>query len=482
LLTEYLPHLATLAGVLEVLCVVIVIPAVLLTKRDATVAVAWCLLVLLVPLFGALFFWAFGYNYLHRRVGRKSAHRAAFRKSHPPALHEASRGEAMPGDDPTYQHLGSLALAVRAFPVIGGNAVTLYHETEHAFNDLLEAIRAARRHVHLEFFIVRSDATAERLLQLLTEKAKAGVEVRFLFDAMGSLYLKGRLLRPLLDAGGRACGFLPVNPFRSLIQVNLRNHRKIVVIDGAVGFTGGMNVGDEYLGKGHRFGYWRDTFLRLEGPAVAGLQRVFTEDWDFAGGEALNGAAYFPAAPAAGGDAVQVVESGPDQDANSIREVYFAAILAARERLWIASPYFVPDAGMLDALRLARYRGVDVRLLCIARPDHFLSFYASRYYWSDLLAAGAHVYQYTRGMMHSKIVLVDGRWAMVGSANLDNRSLRLNFEVGCALHTPERVAELEARFQADLKDAAELDAESFARRPFVAQLTENACRLFSPVL
>ncbi len=479
---DYLPHLAGLVGALELLCILVVVPAVLLTKRDATVAVAWCLLVIFLPLFGALFFWAFGYNYLHRRVGRKSAHRIAFRKSHPPALHEASRGEPMPGGDPTYQHLGSLALAVRAFPVTPGNAVTLYHETERAFTDLLEAIRAAREHVHLEFFIVRSDETAERLLGLLAEKAKAGVQVRFLFDAMGSLGLKRRLVRPLLEAGGKACAFLPVNPFRSLIQVNLRNHRKIVVIDGRVGFTGGMNVGDEYLGKSARFGYWRDTFLRLEGPAVAGLQRVFSEDWNFAGGEALNGAAYFPAVPAAGDTTVQVAESGPDQDTNSIREIYFAAILAARERLWIASPYFVPDSGMLDALRLARYRGVDVRLLCIARPDHFLSFYASRYYWSDLLAAGAHVYQYTRGMMHSKIVMVDGKWAMVGSANMDNRSLRLNFEVGCALHSPEQVAELEARFQADLKDATELDAESFAKRPFVAQLTENACRLFSPVL
>src|SRR5205807_10627893 len=168
------------------------------------------------------------------------------------------------------------------------------------------------------------------------------------------------------DAGAKIDTFLPMSlaPFR--FRVNLRNHRKIMVIDGKVGFTGGMNIGDEYLGKSAYFGYWRDTFLRLEGPGVAGLQRIFAEDWDFAGGGALNGAAYFPAVPAAGGDTVQVAESGPDQDTNSIREIYFAAILAARERLWIASPYFVPDSGMLDALRLARYRGVDVRLLCLA--------------------------------------------------------------------------------------------------------------------
>jgi cardiolipin synthase len=266
------------------------------------------------------------------------------------------------------------------------------------------------------------------------------------------------------------------------VQVNLRNHRKIVVVDGREALTGGMNIGDEYLGKSARFGYWRDTFLRLEGPAVAGLQRIFTEDWDFAARESLNSPAYFPELSASGEATVQVVESGPDQERNSIREIYFAAILSARERLWVASPYFVPDAGILDALRLARYRGVDVRLLCLLRPDHFLSFYASRYYWGDMLAAGAHVYQYAKGMMHAKVVLVDGRWAMVGSANLDNRSLHLNFEVGCMLHTPELVAELERQFEEDLRQSVRLDAATYARRPFLARLTENACRLFSPVL
>jgi cardiolipin synthase len=479
-LLEYLPHVSVFALV-DTLVIALVIPWVLLKKRDPTVAVAWCLVVLLVPLLGAALFWGFGYNYVHRRVRSKRSHRAAFPRQHPPASPEAKRGGAE-ASHPDWPPLARLALAVHAFPVSHGNAVTLYHETELAYKSLLDAVAAARHHVHLEFFILRSDATGRQLYDLLAEKARAGVQVRLLYDSVGGLFLRRRDLQPLLHAGGKVCAFLPVNPLRSRVQFNLRNHRKIVVVDGAVGFTGGMNIGDEYLGKGRRFGYWRDTFVRLEGPAVAGLQRIFTEDWDFAAHEAVNAPDYFPHPAPAGVSAVQLVESGPDQEINSSREIYFGAIVAAQKRLWIATPYFVPDAGLLDALRLARYRGVDVRLLCLSRPDHFLSFYASRYYWADMLAVGARVYQYTRGMMHSKLMMVDGEWAMVGSANLDNRSLHLNFEVGCMLHAPELVAELERRFEADLRESAQLDEATFAARPFLERLTENACRLFSPVL
>src|SRR5262249_46472030 len=192
--------------------------------------------------------------------------------------------------------------------------------------------------------------------------------------------------------------------------------------DGKVGFTGGLNIGDEYLGKVERYGFWRDTHLRMEGPAVAALQRVFAEDWDFAYGENLKGPIYYPPAPATQRQEhqvpLQVIFSGPDQPQNAIREVYFAAILRARRRLWIASPYFVPDAGIYDALRLAANLGVDVRLLFLFRPDKWIPYFAGRYYFEDIMSAGMKVYQYTKGMMHSKVILVDGEWASVGSANL----------------------------------------------------------------
>ncbi len=468
--------------------IVVVIPVVLIKKRNAVTAVAWCLVVLLMPMLGALLFWVFGYNYLQRRMTRKTRQRRSLSAEHPPARREAQRGAGGPepphgGDAPVPTlPLADVALAVHAFPVSQDNSVHVYRETPEAFEAMLEAIRGARHHVHLEYFIVRSDQTGRQLFDLLAEKARAGVQVRLLYDSAGSLWLSSRMLQPLIDAGGQVRDFMPINPLRSWLRLNLRNHRKITVVDGAVGFTGGMNIADEYLGKSRRFGYWRDTMLRLHGPAVAGLARIFMEDWHFAASELLKEQQYFPLAGGCGDDVVQVIDSGPEEETNSIREMYFAAILSARKRLWIASPYCVPDSGILDALRLARMRNVDVRFLGLLRPDHYIIYYAGRYYWSDLLRMGVRVYQYSRGMMHSKMMLVDDCWAMVGSANLDNRSLHLNCEAGCILYSRRLIDELEADYLRDLEDSIPLDAETYARRSLLVQLTENACRLFSPIL
>jgi cardiolipin synthase len=282
--------------------------------------------------------------------------------------------------------------------------------------------------------------------------------------------------------GGKCSVFLPLNPLRRRVQVNMRNHRKIMVVDGQVAFSGGLNIGDEYLGKVPRYGFWRDTHLQVRGPAVAGLQRIFTEDWDFAAGEDLDGARYFPKVKPTGGHTVQVIHCGPDQEVNSIREVYFAAILRARRRLWIATPYYVPDAGLRDALCLAGYMGIDVRLLCQYRPDKWVPLFAGRYYWDEALRAGVRIYQYTKGMMHAKVVMVDGEWASVGSANFDNRSLYLNFEANCLLYNRELVKELEDAFLNDLRDSIELQPTVYANRPLSGRVVENACRLLSPVL
>jgi cardiolipin synthase len=468
--TEYLPHLTI--GALDAVVIAVFIPWVLLTKKDPTSAAWWCLLVIFLPVFGGLLFWAFGYNYLLRRTRHRRLRQSLFRERH------LAEQAAEPGDP---DDLARLAVRVRAFPPVAGNAVTAYRETNAAFSDLLDAIGQARHHVHLEYFILRDDESGNRLLALLAEKAKEGVEVRLVYDAMGCVHLPRRALRPLEEAGGRVAAFLPLNPLRSLIRVSLRNHRKITVVDGRVAFTGGMNIGDEYLGKG-RLGYWRDAVLRVEGPAAGQLQRVFCEDWEFATRDRLDGPAYFPEVAPAGPVSVQVAASGPDQEVNTIREIYFAAILAARQRVWIASPYVIPDAGLLDALRLARHRGVDVRVLSLARPDHYVSYYAGRYYSAELLGMGVKVYQYHKGMMHAKVVLVDGRWALVGSANLDNRSLHLNFEVGCLLHDAGLAAQLEADFLHDLEDSWPLDREALARRSAAGRVLDNACRLLAPTL
>lgn len=460
---------------------------VLSSKKNPMSALAWCLVVLLLPLIGPLFFFVFGYQSVNRPLTRKRRHKADFLRLQATLRQETQASRELPlitGDEPErdWRNMARLARGFGAFPLSEGNAVDLYHDGAAAFAAIRKAIDQAEHHIHLEFFIYQPDVLGTEIRDQLIAKTRQGVKVRLLYDAMGSHHLGRRFLRPLLDAGVRCYPFLPLNPLRRRLQINMRNHRKILIVDGRVGFTGGLNIGDEYLGRVERFGYWRDTHLRLEGPAVAALQRIFIEDWDFAADEQLLSNAYFPALATAGEHAVQIIESGPDRETKAIREMYFAAILQARKRLWIASPYFVPDLALYDALRLAGHRGVDVRILSLFHPDKWIPLLAARYYFADVLESGVKVYQYTRGMMHSKVLVVDSEWASVGTANLDNRSMYLNFEVNCLLYAPTLVKELETAFQVDLEQAFRLELASFTNRPLATRLLENACRLMSPVL
>lgn len=478
-LLEYLPHITTIIFVVDLLIIFTTIPWILIIKKDSTAAMAWCLIVLLVPILGFLLFVLFGYTHVHRPLKKKRRHRAGYRaRKEKPA---EGQTETLPNEE-TYQNLGGFALRLGAFPVVSGNEIALYHDTKDKFRELFAALRQARHHIHIEYFIIRGDETGREFVDILAQKAKEGVQVRMLYDAVGSRKLRRRFLRPLRDASGRARAFLPLDLFRRRVQVNLRNHRKIVVIDGRVGFTGGVNIGDEYLGKCKPFGYWRDTHVRLRGPAVGDLQRVFAEDWDFATGEDLWGEEYFPDVPTCGDATVQIVQSGPDQEFNTFRDLLFAALTVSREHLWIATPYFVPDAGMLDAVRLAARRGVDVRILTPQKPDHWLTYFASSFYFADLIRDGVRVYHYTKGMMHSKLMIVDREWGYVGTSNFDNRSLHLNFEVNCVIHSRPVLTELAEVFLKDMEQSVRLQAKSYRGRGFFIRLAENACRLLSPVL
>jgi cardiolipin synthase len=469
------PSIAGSIALLNIALVALTIFWILTIKREPMSAIAWCLLVVFVPLFGIVFFAFFGYQSIHVPLRRKRQHAEVFRGSR----HAGSRGTVEVG----YEGLAGLACQLGSRPPVSGNAVAVYHDGASAYESMLEAIAGARHHIHMEFFIVRADDSGCRFMKALADRASAGVEVRFLYDALGSWSLNPRVLNILRKAGGRALPFLKLqNPLRRRIQVNLRNHRKLLVVDGRVGFTGGLNLGDEYLGKSPFFGPWRDDFIRVEGPAVADLQHVFVEDWDFSVDEDLSGAAYYPAVSPAGSAVVQVASSGPDQDIKTIRELYFAAIMRARRRVWLATPYFVPDAGVFDALCLAARMGRDVRVLTPFRPDKWLPHLAGRYSWPELLRAGVKVYQYTNGFLHLKLLMIDDVWSSVGSPNLDNRSLYLNFEATCLIESAEVQAELERGFLNDLAVSIRLEPKAFAGRPFVAKMAENACRLLSPVL
>ncbi len=479
-LTNYWYYTTAVIAIVDLVLILPFIAWILTIKKESTSAIAWCLLVVLLPIFGAILFVLFGYQNVHRPLKRKRQHRSRYRTK--PRLSPANSLSSHESSTAGYEGLAQLATRLGATPPTDGNRVEFYHDGRTAFDALFAAIEAAKHHIHMQFFIFRNDALGDKMLKLLAAKAKAGVQVRLLVDGVGARKFGRQMTRSLRECGGQSASFLPVSFWPRKFQINLRNHRKIVVTDGTTAFTGGFNVGDEYLGAWPRFSPWRDTFLKLEGPAVIGLQDVFIEDWDFAVGESLQGSAYYPALDAVGDVNVQVIHSGPDMEFRPIRDIYMAAILKARKRVWITTPYYVPDQGVRDALCLAALADVDVRLLLPKTPDHLMSHFAGRYFLPDLLAAGVRVYRYTNGFIHAKSVVIDGMWASVGSVNLDNRSLLLNFEVSCLFNTPRVVADLERQFLVDLEDSLRVDAKMFAKRTWPVRLAENVCRLFAPVL
>jgi cardiolipin synthase len=462
------------AAIIDAILIAVTIPWALRIKKEASSALAWCLLIIFVPVFGAVLFVLLGYQSVDRPLRRKKRHRLAYRGRYS-ELQSAYDVDL----DATWEGMGRLADRLDAYPLTSGNKVTLFHGGGPFFESLFADVAAAKKTIHIEIYIFEYDAIGRRFLDALTAKAKEGVSVRLVYDAVGTRGLWWWRLSEFRKAGGKAVAFLPVNILRRRFRVNLRNHRKIIVIDGRIAYTGGMNIGDEYVSKG-KLGHWRDTMAKLEGPAVASLQATFAEDWHFASGETLQHETVEP--PPVGDELVQVIQSGPDLDLKSIREVYFGAIFKVRKSLWITTPYYIPDAGIRDALVLAGRSGIDVKLLLPMNADHTTVHYASRYYLPDLLEAGVEIYLYKKGFIHSKVWIADGQWASVGTANLDLRSLRLNFEVNCLIYSQPSIADLEEAFQRDLQDSVRLDAKSFARRPWTEKLAENFCRLFSPIL
>ncbi|MEM7233344.1 MAG: phospholipase D-like domain-containing protein, partial [Planctomycetota bacterium] len=283
--------------------------------------------------------------------------------------------------------------------------------------------------------------------------------------------------------GGESAVFMPLLPLRKRFAPNLRNHRKLVVCDGSVGFFGGLNIGEEYLGRRSKRPHWCDAHMKVEGPAVSDLQRVFIEDWDFATERLLSEREYAPNVEPAGDAALQVVSGGPDRETNPIYQIYFTAMSLARKRLLIVSPYVVPTQGIRDAILSAALRGVEVTILTQAPPpDHWVPYWAAAYLWEDFLEAGVRIFRYRSGMMHAKVILVDGAWASVGSANLDYRSLTTNFELIGVVDGEAEVAKIEERFRQELEESDELNLEEFCERSRWQRAAEVGAHLLGPLL
>jgi len=454
---------------------------VLVRKREASSAIGWSLAIVLLPVLGGLLFLTFGLTRLPRRLRRKVRHREAFGARLAPEGSAAKEPAAAHGD-PRWARLSAMLERIGEAAPVGGNRVQLLEAGEAAFERMFEAVAAARDHVHVEMYIFRYDRLGRRLLELLCERARAGAEVRLCVDYVGTL-ARWTLLRRLRKAGGEGAVFLPLFPLGKRFVPNLRNHRKILVCDGKVAFFGGLNVGEEYLGHRKLDRGWCDLQVEVQGPAVADVQRIFVEDWDFAADELLTEERYFPAAQATPGTTVQIVSGGPDREVNPIREVFFHAFTQAHRRLRITSPYVVPDPALRDALKAAARGGVEVDLITQSwPPDNHLAELAGSYFFDELLSAGVRIHRYLPGMMHGKLLIADDEVAALGSANLDNRSLQLNFELTGVFSSPADVAAMVARFERMLADCEELTLARYEERSRTRRLGEGLARLVAPLL
>jgi cardiolipin synthase A/B len=474
-----------LLGGLSILisCSVVFIAFVIsLENRKPAHTITWLVVLGSFPLIGFFFYLMFGRNYRKQRLFQKKA-----MLDEQTFLKFQGQREWTIEQMPIGEHQRPLLqLAHR----IGKSPVSLATETrvltngEETFSTIFEELEKATHHIHLEYYIVRHDEVGQKLKTILIEKAKKGVHVRFLYDAVGSWKLSKTYIQELRDAGVEMIPFSPVRlPFLSN-TINFRNHRKIIVIDGTIGFVGGLNIGDEYLGKDKYFGFWRDTHLWIRGEAVRTLQLIFLQDWYYMTGKTLLTPEYLSPELVHydGQGGVQLIAGGPDQKWEVIKHLYFAMITSAQRSIWIASPYFVPDEDILTALKIAALSGLDVRILAPKRPDKKIVFYASRSYFPELLEAGVKIYEYSKGFLHSKIMIVDGELASIGTANMDMRSFHLNFEVNAFLYHTDSTKKLVADFLEDLKEASPIDYETFQQRPLSIRVVESVSRLLSPLL
>jgi len=449
-------------------------------RRTPAATLAWILTLAFLPGVGVPVYLFFG----PRRVVRKTRRHAVAKALSGPSRQNLASASAAAAT--SHGGLIELATSLGALPPASARAVTLLDGGDETFGALEAAVRAARDHVHAEYYIFRSDGAGTRLRDALVDRARAGVAVRLLLDAAGSTGLRRGFLAPLVAAGGQVARFNGIfGRLGSPRLFNFRTHRKILVVDGQIGFTGGINVCDDHSATVHKKGAWRDTHLRVEGNAVHGLQLTFVEDWNSSSRRTLvlddtQRARYFPLG-AAGPETVQVLASGPDQKVPALAPFLHAALGLARQRAWLTTPYFVPDEPLLAALCAAARRKVEVRLLVPERTDSRLVDAASRTFHEALIAAGVEVYLYRPPMIHAKTAVFDDDLAMVGTANLDDRSLKLNFEVAAVVYGGALPGQLAARFEADLL-RADRRSKGDRSEPWSRRLFGSVARLFASQL
>ncbi|WP_343345208.1 cardiolipin synthase [Terrisporobacter petrolearius] len=471
----------------------------ILENRDPSKTLIWILIFMLFPVVGILAYAVLGRNIRKIKMNKACKMANNMKKENLlfnlDEMKELAQGQSTmikEGKLPYGKNIDfrvlkivSLLLNTGIFPFTINNNVEIYVDGNEKFKNLIKDIRNAKDHIHLEYFIIKDSEIGEKIKKELIDKAKSGIKIRIIYDDVGCWrfwfhrkffnemrtygieivpYLKGKITIPI---GG---------------QLNYRNHRKIVVIDGKIGYTGGINIGDEYIGKNKKFGYWRDTHIRIEGTSVYMLQMIFLTDWYYNTKKVLLKENLFPKLKDKGSCMMQIVASGPDSDWESMHYAYFYAICQAKKSIYIETPYFIPDESLLKALKCAALSGVELIILFPKIADHKIVNTASYSYFQEILESGGKVYLYNKGFLHSKVIIIDDFMASTGSANMDLRSFKLNFEVNAFIYDENIIDEIKKYFMYDLKNSEELERDKFENRNTVMKIKESISRLFSPLL
>jgi cardiolipin synthase len=454
-------------------------------NRNPFRSIAWVSILVLLPIVGILCYFFFGRNYRKQKIiSRKS-----IKKIKKYSDFSGSRGFVIRAENPRQLQIGEsetqgiinlLYNNGEAIPY-EDNEVKIYTTGSEAFNSLFAAMEKAQHHIHIEFYIIENDVIGNRLKDLLLRKVSEGVRVRLIYDSLGSWRLKKTFLRQMKDGGVEVGSFLKLNlPFFN-DKLNYRNHRKIVVVDGAVGFTGGLNIADRYV-QGNELGAWRDTLIKITGNAVHGLQSTFLIDWHFVSRIYIVAAEYYPQNTTAGGKLVQTVTSAPDSDWESILQAFCKVITIAKKYVYIETPYFLPPESLLSSIKIAALSGVDVRLLISRNSDARVTNIASRSYLREVMDAGVKVYFYDNGFIHSKTIVADDAVSTIGSTNMDFRSFEMQFEINTFIYDREFAVRMRKIYEADLKNSQRVKLSQWKKRERWQKFKESIARLFSPIL
>ena len=478
-------HFYTVSGWLLVgiyfFTVIPTILVILLENRNPVKSLSWILVLLFLPLIGFMLYLYFGQDYRRQKIVSKKSIRQLGEIPKIKVEEADLENKTLPAHHQLLIRL--LEKNSDAFP-FQGNKLTAYGDEKETFRALFSAIANAKQEIHAEFYIIENDVVGKQFLNLLIQKALEGVKVRLIFDFVGSFHFKRSLQRTLRKAGVEVYPFLPVH-FKITLRknrVNYRNHRKIIIIDGEIGFTGGINMADRYM-IGNKLGRWRDTFLQIDGPAIYGLLNAFLIDWYFVNRELLNiETLYSNVSLHNNENVVQIVTSGPDSDWESIMQGIVVAITTATKYVYVQTPYFMPTEVVMSALQTAAMSGVDVRVMLPERTDTLMTQSSSYSYITQSLEAGVKIFLYRNAFLHSKTIVIDDSLATVGSANMDFRSYEQNFELNAFLFDHAIAIVLRDLFVDDQQQCTEITLEQWQKRPLSTRIKESVARLFSPLL